>query len=212
MNAKPCAWEEGTPQRSTGWGQSEQLCGRDLEGSWTSGWAGSSNMSWQQGRPTASWAVATGVQSVGEVIIPICSAPVRPHLDTVFSFGPLKTRQTVVNWPVQWRATVRGLEHLPSGERLREQSLFSLRRRLCWGALIAAFPYLWQGHQEDGAWHFSVAQCGRTRGSKQKLKRERFTLGVRRNLLTLRRLRYWNRLSRGGCALSILGGFWGQIE
>ena len=33
-----------------------------------------------------------------EVIIPIYTAPVRPHLDTVFSFGPLKTRQTVVNW------------------------------------------------------------------------------------------------------------------
>lgn len=61
-NANPAG---GTRWRSTGWGQGEQLCGRDVEGSWTPGWAGSSNASWQQGRPTASWVVATEVQSVG---------------------------------------------------------------------------------------------------------------------------------------------------
>lgn len=69
-----------------------------------------------------------------EVIIPIYSAPVRPHLDTAFSFGPLKTRMTVANWrKFSGGPQSGGLEHLPGGGRLREQGLFSLRRRLCWG-------------------------------------------------------------------------------
>lgn len=103
--------------------------------------------------------------------------------------------------PQESSKMLKDLEHLLHEKRLRNLSLFSLRKRRMRGYLISVYTYLrGSGRQVNQSGLFSAVYNDRTKSNGLKFENRKFCAAMR-NLFMTGVMELWNRLPRGGVSL-----------
>jgi len=130
------------------------------------------------------------VSMLREVILPLNYVLLRPHLEYCIQiWGPQDRRDIDLLDCTQRmaRKMVQGMEHLPYMDRLRDLGLFSLEKAL---RIPESGLSVTKGgerlYKKVGDRLFSKFCCDRLRGNGFKQKEERFRLGIRKNVFTIR--------------------------
>ncbi|GAB0205659.1 triadin [Grus japonensis] len=148
-----------------------------------------------------------------EVILPLYSALVRPHLEyCVQLWGPQDKKDMELLEQVQRKATkmTGELEHLSYEDRLRELGLFSPEKAP--GRSNCGLPVPEGAYRKAGEGLFTRAWSDRTRGNSFKLKEGRFRLDMRKKFFTMRVVRHWNRLPREAVVAPSLEVFKARLD
>lgn len=89
-----------------------------------------------------------------------------------------------------------GLEHMAYVDRLRELGQFSVRTRRQREDFVEVFSYLKGDYREHIAWLFSGGCCRKSNSRSPKLCWGKICLHRRKNEVTMRVVKHWNRLPR----------------
>jgi len=148
-----------------------------------------------------------------EVILPLYSALVRPHLESYVQLWSPQYRKDMelLEW-VQMRATkiIRGLGVLLLQGQAERVGVVQKRR--LWGDPITAFQSLKWAYKKAGEGLFIRGCSDGTRGNGFKLKDGRFRLDIRKKFFSMRVVRHWNRLPREAVAAPSLAVFKARLD
>jgi len=131
-SARSCAWVGAIPCKNTGRTKNELRAAlrRRTCGCWlvrSSAWC---VLKAQKANHILGYIKRSVASSLKEVILPLCCALMRPHLDSCIQlWSPQHSKDIhLLDWVKRATNMIRGLEQLAYEERLRDLGLFSLEK------------------------------------------------------------------------------------